>query len=135
MAWLRTHITDFTPVQLDKPYTEWKFSLDNPVDYTQSKYNGTLYTLMNTRTGSSAENAVGYAKSVKNHLLIGENSGGVGLFGEVQGYILRHSLIRLGIPCKIFLNGVAEGEGYSPDYWVDSADLVNTVAKWIQNNR
>ena len=135
VAWLRTHITDFTSVQLDKPYTEWKFSLDDPVDYTQSKYNGTLYTLMNTRTGSSAENAVGYAKSVKNHLLIGENSGGIGLFGEVQGYILRHSLIRLGIPCKIFLNGVAEGEGYTPDYWVDSADLVNTVAHWVKNNR
>ena len=61
-------------------------------------------------------------------------SNGIGLFGEVQSYILRHSMIRLGIPCKIFLNGVKEGEGYTPDYWVDSPNLVGAVAQWIRNS-
>ena len=133
VAHLQTHITDFSKVDLNNNYTEWRFSLDEPVDKTKSQFKGTLYTIMNSTTGSSAENAVGYAKSVKNNILIGENSAGVGLFGEVQSYILRHSMIRLGIPCKIFLNGVNEGEGYLPDYWVDSPDLIGAVTQWIRN--
>ena len=134
-AYLETHITNFSKVNLCSPYTNWQFYIDPPMDYSQSKFEGTLFTLMNHDTGSAAENAVGYAKSVKNHILIGENSGGIGLFGEVQGYLLRHSMIRLGIPCAIFLNGVAEGEGYNPDYWIDSADLVGEVARWIRGKK
>ena len=134
VAYLKTHITDFSKVNLSNNYTNWHFCIDPPTDYTKSQFDGTLCTLINSTTGSSAENAIGYAKSVRNHLLIGENSGGIGLFGEVQSYILRHSMIRLGIPCKIFLNGVKEGEGYTPDYWVDSPNLVGAVAQWIRNS-
>ena len=131
VAWLKTHITDFSTVDYDKPYTEWAISLDPPVDYSQSQFDGNLYTIINSKTGSSAENAIGYAKCVKNNILIGENSCGVGLFGERQDFLLKNSLIVFGIPCKIFLSESKEGEGYTPDYWVDSADLIRTVTKWL----
>ena len=133
MAWLKTHLTDFTTVDYDKPYTEWFFHLDSPVDLSESRFDGRLFTIINSKTCSSAENAIGYAKCVKNNLLIGENSCGMGLFGEQQAFFLRHSLINLGIPCKIFLSESKEGEGYTPDDWADSADLVGIVAKWIHN--
>lgn len=134
MAWLKTHITDFSIVDHEKPYTEWFFNLDEPVDLSKSRFDGNLFTIINSGTCSSAENAIGYAKSVKNNLLIGENSCGMGLFGEQQAYILRHSLISLGIPCKVFLSESKEGEGYMPDYWIDSADLVEAVIKWLHTN-
>lgn len=132
MAWLKTHITDFSTVNHDKPYTEWVFHLDDPVDYSKSQFDGNLYTIINSKTGSSAEIAIGYSKCVKNNVLIGENSGGMGLFGEQQGFILKNSMVFLGVPCKIFLSESKEGEGYTPDYWVDSPDLVHTVIKWLK---
>ena len=131
MAWLKTHLTDFSTVDHDKPYTEWAINLDPPVDYSKSQFDGNLYTIINSKTGSSAENAIGYSKCVKNNILIGENSCGMGLFGEKQDFLLKNSLIILGIPCKIFLSESKEGEGYTPDYWVDSADLVGAVTKWL----
>lgn len=134
MAWLKTHITDFSTVNHDKPYTEWVINLDPPVDYSKSQFDGSLYTIINSKTGSSAENAIGYSKCVKNNILIGENSCGMGLFGEQQSFLLKNSMILLGIPCKIFLSESKEGEGYTPDYWVDSADLVQTVTKWLNTN-
>lgn len=131
MAWLKTHLTDFSTVNHDKPYTEWVINLDEPVDYSKSQFGGKLYTIANSKTASSAEMAIGYSKSVKNNILIGENSCGMGLFGEQQSFVLKNSMILLGIPCKIFLSESKEGEGYTPDYWADSADLVQEVIKWL----
>ena len=132
-AWLKTNITDFNKVDWEKPYTEWIFNLDEEVDFSKGTFSGSLYTIINSKTGSAAENAVGYSKCIKNNVLIGENTCGMGLFGEVQAFVLKNSFIVLGIPSKIFLSESKEGEGYTPDYWVDSADIEGEVIKWLRD--
>ena len=106
---------------------------ENLVEYETATYDGTIIALMNRYTGSSAEMAVGYSKSIRKHLLIGENSHGAGIFGEQMQYVLPYSGIQLGMGCKLFLGDFSEGEGYQPDYWVDSSDVKGEVICWYKN--
>ncbi|WP_442935447.1 S41 family peptidase [Niameybacter sp.] len=81
---------------------EWVFNLEKEVNFLKGTFSGKIYTIINSKTGSSAENAVGYSKCIKNNVLIGENTCGMGLFGEVQAFALKNSFIVLGIPSKNF---------------------------------
>ena len=35
----------------------------------------------------------------------------------------------MAVPSKIFLGDFEEGKGYTPDYWVDSIDVLSEVEK------
>lgn len=98
-------------------------------------YDGTLYFLMNSNTASSGESSVHYAKSLKHAIFIGENTMGCNTFGETASYRLKRSGVVLCVPHKIFLcrnpEDCAEGKGFTPDYWVDSADVRREVVRWI----
>ena len=134
MAWLKTPYTDFHDQrEMKEWYMEWYYEICPEYSYETATYDGTIIALMNRYTGSSAEMAVGYSKSIRKHLLIGENSHGAGIFGEQMQYVLPYSGIQLGMGCKLFLGDFSEGEGYQPDYWVDSSDVKGEVICWYKN--
>ena len=37
----------------------------------------------------------------------------------------------MAVPSKIFLNDFEE-KGHTPDYWVDSIDVLSEVLKWLK---
>lgn len=97
-------------------------------------YSGQAVFLVDRYVASSGEALVDYSKSIQNAVLVGENSAGVGTFGEVSGYWLPNSRIGVYLPCKLFIvPGFEEGVGYLPDYWLDSTDPVGEVARWLNN--
>jgi hypothetical protein len=94
---------------------------------------GRLLVLVNRHVASSGELTTSQAKSVPNHLIVGENTAGIGTFGEVRTYVLPHSKIILNLPSKLFLEpGIREGRGYLPDFWLDTSEPVKELAKWIR---
>jgi len=99
-------------------------------DSLQGTYGGTLYIVMNKKTGSSAELAVSFAKSCKNVIKVGSPSAGIGLFGEVRPYRLSKSGILVCLPYKLFFEENFEiGRGYVPDYWIDDEYPVEYLEK------
>lgn len=128
-----------SPVTENKDcYREWVIEKSQPYNTESGKFNGTLIMLINSDTASSGETAVLYARSLKHFILIGENSMGCNTFVNVASYSLKNSKIIARIPNFINLCGnsddCAEGRGFTPDYWVDSADVQNEVLSWIKEN-
>lgn len=91
--------------------------------------------LVNSDTASSEETAVLYGRSVRNFILIRENTMGCNTFGNVADYVLNNSQIICCIPNVINLcenpNDCTEGMGFTPDYWVDSPDVEREVLRWF----
>ncbi|MCK4357522.1 MAG: hypothetical protein KAW92_02025 [Candidatus Cloacimonetes bacterium] len=124
-----------------EPLREWLYE-SNPQDNSEQsnkedgKYQGLIIVLANRGTASSGEVAVFYAKSIKNNIFIGENTGGVGRFGEMLSYYLPNSNILLQLPSKIFFYpgyDCPEGVGFMPDYWLDLSRPVKEVVRWLMN--
>ncbi len=117
---------------------EWIMSNCQPYEYEKAMYEGTLYMLVNSDTGSSGESAVLYARSVKNLVLIGENTMGCNTFGNIASYVLANSGIVCRVPNMINLcknpEDCQEGKGFEPDFWVDSIDVEEEVIKWIKGS-
>lgn len=118
---------------------EWvQLSESLPYDGQKGTYNGTLIMLVNSDTGSAGETAVLYGKSLRNFILIGENTMGCNTFGNVASYELTNSHIICRIPNVINLcedpADCIEGGGFTPDYWVDSVDVESEVLRWIEDN-
>lgn len=130
MAWLKTPYTDFE--HMKDWYREWEFKMESNYDYAQGNYEGALLVLVNSKTASIAEMGVGYAKSIRNHFLIGENTCGMGTFGEQMSYRLTNSGIEITLGCKIYLGNMKEGEGYEPDFWVDNMNIREEVISWLE---
>ena len=109
-----------------------------PVPYEREKgmFDGKLIMLVNSGTASSGETAVLYGRSVRDFLLIGENTMGCNTFGNVQSYALKNSGILCRIPNVINLcenpDDCKEGYGFEPDYWVDSENVEEEVVKWLE---
>lgn len=83
---------------------------------------------------SAGEDFLSYSKSLPDITIVGENSGGVGTFGEIRSYVLPNSKIRLNFPSKIFLSKYAEeGIGFLPDYWLDSSKPEEEVSNWLND--
>ena len=107
-----------------------------PYERERGSYKGTVYMLVNSETASAGETAVLYARSLRNLVLIGENTMGCNTFGNVAGYVLKNSHIVCRIPNVINLcenlDECGEGRGFVPDYWVDSHDVEGQVLKWLK---
>ncbi|MCK5683121.1 hypothetical protein KAJ27_03335 [bacterium] len=113
------------------PIKFWK--LGSPLS-TQAtgKFKGKVITLVNRWVASSGEATVAFSKSVSDNLLIGENTAGMGTFGEVRTYILKHSKILFALPSKLFIaEDSKEGYGYIPNYWLDTDKPVDAITSWI----
>lgn len=128
-----------SPVTENKDcFREWIIEKSQPYDTASGKFDGTLVMLINGDTASSGETAVLYARSLRNLILIGENSMGCNTFGNVASYSLRHSKITARIPNTLNLcanpDDCAEGKGFAPDFWVDSDNVQDEVLSWIREN-
>ncbi len=118
----------------EKPVRNWLYVRDELPVRQMGNYEGRAVFLIDKGVASSGEALIDYSKSVPGAVLIGENSAGVGTFGEVRQYWLPNSFISLSLPGKLFLApGFEEGIGYLPDYWLDSAEPVTEVARWLNN--
>jgi len=97
-------------------------------------YPGRVIVLMDRHVASSGEAAVAYSKSVRDSLRVGENTGGIGTFGEVRRYYLPHSGIRVNLPCKLFVcEELLEGRGYLPDIWLDTSQPIEEIVRWLND--
>lgn len=111
---------------------EWKFWSVEDRDVSKGIFNGTLYILSNDDVASSGESALNIARCVRNSVIVGQNSSGVGVFGETLTYQLPYSNIIMKVPQKLFLGGAIEGEGFEPDYWIDSTDVQGELIAWLK---
>lgn len=113
---------------------EWIIGSSNERDLNNGIYDGTLIILSNDSVASSGEAAINIAKSVRNCIVVGQNSSGIGVFGDVLSYQLPYSEITMNVPHKIFLGGVEEGVGFEPDFWVDKSDVQGEVITWLKDS-
>jgi hypothetical protein len=112
----------------------WKISNHLNKNNKKGNYNGTAILLINRDVASSGELAISHSACLKKHIVIGENSAGCGIFGDVCLYILPNSKIKFQLPLKLFLiKDFYEGIGHMPDYWLDSKSPVNEILNWINN--
>ncbi len=139
-----SHLEEFC-AKLISPITEgkdckrqWIMSDCQPYEYEKATYEGTLYMLVNSDTASSGESAVLYARSVKNLVLIGENTMGCNTFGNIASYVLTNSGIVCHVPNVVNLcknpEDCQEGKGFAPDFWVDSTDVEGEVTEWLNGS-
>jgi len=88
-------------------------------------YTGPVVLLTDSSCGSSCESFVLYTRQLPGGLVIGQNTAGVGVFGEARSYRLPRSGLGLQAGIKWFHNAdprlaAREGRGHLPDLWVDS---------------
>lgn len=114
------------------PAVYWEI-IENIVPETGT-FSGKFITIINSRVGSSANNATAFTKSILNSILIGENTSCGYTFGEVIYYCLEHSRLRIKLPIKILIHKDFNYDcGFLPDYWLDSEEPEMEVTKWINN--
>lgn len=115
------------------PIKHWGFSRTYKLE-VPGEYDGQLILLTNRRVLSAGENMVGASRSLRNQIIIGENTGGSAQFSSTCGYYLPHSRIVLNLPRQlIFVPGLEECVGYLPDYWLDTKEPVEEVLKWVRD--
>jgi hypothetical protein len=113
----------------------WAFRQDLK-EQAMGTYPGQAIVLADRHVSSSGEAAVAYSKSIRNRVLVGENTAGIGTFGDIRRYVLPHSRIRVVLPYKLFVSPeLLEGRGFLPDYWIDSAEPVLEIARWLKHPR
>lgn len=118
---------------LKAPMKNWEFGRHYR-SQSYGSYKGTLIILTNRGVLSAGESTIGYSKSVKNRIVIGENTGGVAQFSDVQNYYLPNSKIRIILPRQIFLiPDFEECVGFLPDLWLDSRNPVNEIINWLDD--
>lgn len=110
-----------------RPYRDW--SVRSPMDQGQAPtpFSGSLVVLVDSSCASSCESLVMYARQIPGALIVGENTAGVGVFGEVRPYRLPSSGIWMQAGRKWFHDPnptkvAEEGRGYLPDIWIDSEE-------------
>jgi peptidase S41-like protein len=108
------------------PYRDWKTYTPEKQQVTPA-YAGALVVLADSACGSSCESILMFARQLPGALVVGENSAGAGVFGEVLEYRLPSSRIGVHAGSKWFHDTdpkktVQEGTGYLPDIWLDTDD-------------
>jgi len=121
------------PLEKIQNKREWVFWNAEERDVNKGTFEGTLYVLSNDNIASSSEAALNIAQSVKNCVIVGQNSSGVGVFGDVLTYQLPYSDIQMRVPYKLFLGGANEGEGFEPDFWIDSINVQGELIAWLKD--
>ena len=90
--------------------------------------------LIDDMCGSSGESALSYAKTMENVIVIGSNSSGYQLCGNVAEYQLPESGLYITIPVSLQfqynMNNV-DGKGYEPDIWCNPKDALEAAYKLI----
>jgi hypothetical protein len=77
---------------------------------------------------------IGASQSVKNRIIIGENTGGVAQFSDACEFYLPNSKFIAKLPRQfLIIPGLEECVGYLPDYWLDTNEPLEEVMSWLQN--
>jgi len=112
---------------------KWKFD-STPYKGIKEGYKGNLIVLANRNVLSAGEAMVGVSESVKERILIGENTGGSVQFPSAFGYYLPNSKFIASLPRHlIIIPGINECIGYKPDYWLNTAQPLEEILSWINN--
>ena len=121
------------PKYVNSPSKTWEFySTSN--GNLQGTYKGKMILLINRHVVSGGESFVGFLQSIKNRIVIGENTGGVGMFSSACGYYLPNSKFILNLPRHfILIPGFEECVGFFPDYWLNTTEPVNEIMKWLND--
>lgn len=112
------------------------YSSGGNVSTKKGKYNGQLYVLMNKNTASAGEALVSITNNVNNVIKVGTNTMGCGEFGESTSYVLPQSHVTIHLPYKVFyMEGFHEGIGFSPDYWLDTDNIIELFNNWLVTHK
>ena len=91
--------------------------------------------LVDDKCGSAGESALNYAKTIENAIVIGSNSSGYQLCGNVRQYSLPNSGIVFNMPAVLeftySMNNV-DGIGYKPDIWCNPKTALDAVSKLLK---
>lgn len=120
-----------------------EFSKENPnylgwtdIDYPTFKTieNQNLVVLIDSYVASAGESFVHYLQSLKNLILIGTNTSGIGNIGNQGIHILPYSKIKFNFGMSLSVDSDLiwrEGLGCFPDFWIPSSDALNRTLKFI----
>ena len=115
------------------PAKKWEFSTTTN-DNDTGAYNGRMIVLTNRYVISGGEAFVGVSQSVKNRIVVGENTAGCGMFSSACGYCLPNSKFIANLPRHfILIPGFEECIGFIPDYWLNTTEPVKEVMNWIND--
>ncbi|NUN08443.1 MAG: hypothetical protein HUU54_04630 [Ignavibacteriaceae bacterium] len=116
-----------------KPVKDWEFGAASGAG-KKGTYEGRLIILTNRRILSAGEGMIGASQSVKNRIIIGENTGGVAQFSDLCEFYLPNSKFILRLPRQfLIIPALEECLGYIPDYWLDTNQPVEEVMRWLEN--
>jgi len=115
------------------PMRQWHIYCGDKVQQ-KGDYKGISVIISNRVISSAGESTIAYSKSVPGNVIIGENSAGIGTFGDLRTYMLKNSKIKFRLADKFFIaHEFKEGSGYMPDYWLDSSDPVREAVSWLND--
>ena len=111
--------------QHGRPYRRWRARTPVARGKAPAPFAGRLVLLADARCASSCETFFLYARQIAGSVTVGENTGGVGAFGDVRLYRLPHSGLGFSAGKKWFHTEdpralAPEGRGHLPDLWLDS---------------
>jgi len=98
--------------------------------------NRTLIVLVDKNVGSAAEGFLSYIHQVENVILIGENSAGAVIYGQMTYHVLPHSKLHVYLPISlnVFVDLVhRETRGFYPDLWVPSGKALNYAVAAVRS--
>jgi len=85
--------------------------------------------------GSSGESMLNFLKSMDNVVVVGSNSNGAQISGNVYGYRLPNSGIGVGFGMNLSLcfdTQKVDGKGYEPDVWCNPKDAYQAVLRLLE---
>ena len=94
-----------------------------------------VIVLMDSRCGSSGESALTFAKTMDNVIVIGSNSAGYQLCGNVYDYSLPRTGITacFGVSISFYGSmGNVDYKGYEPDLWCNSKTALQSVLNMVE---
>ena len=97
-----------------------------------------VIVLIDNAIGSAGDTFVGYLRQLENVLLVGANTRGMLVTGNVGSAVLPFSRfdIRFGVSLNIRTNlSQFEGVGFAPDLWVPPGESLERVLNFIQNTK
>jgi hypothetical protein len=125
-----------TAEQIETGESEAHWSPYNVPTAKEIPSNRTLIVLIDSNVGSAAEGFLCYLQQMDNVVLVGENSGGAVIYGQMTMHLLPNSRlqVRLPITLNIFTDLVyREERGFYPDYWVPAGEAVNYAVAAVRS--
>lgn len=95
-----------------------------------------IIVLVDDMCGSAGESALNYLKTMDNVIVVGSNSAGYQLCGNIAYYRLPNSGIRFAMPVSLqfkYNMKNVDGIGYEPDIWCNPKDALEVVYNLIKN--